>query len=286
MDRHASAPPLQHGQVSLQLLYEGKWAGADKANEHAVGKEFARALLVALWPEKNESAEWREWQEEHDILGILEGDLSEATTPGEKDKLTFGMYTELNESAEFRKEVEVYAASAHEKKEVVSDDLDVDNPPPRVSAFGMIWNFPLLYEWARHAIFLAVIHEQLVGSVFSKYDTCTQQHDSREIDIVRLGQFRSAQSRRIRKLHASNHEIREAGNKAIAEARALRKAASEAVPNERQQRKRGHDVTQFVRTATNKAKYGPGWQVRSVLDMSESESESDVSAELSGEEDD
>ncbi|CAN0566639.1 unnamed protein product [Ectocarpus sp. 12 AP-2014] len=194
------------------------------------------------------------------------------------------MYIKLNESAEFRKEVEEYAASAHEKKEVESDDLDVENPSPRVSAFVMLWSFPLLYEWACHAVFFAVI----INSLFSKYGTCTKLHDLREIDIVRLGQFRSAQSRRIRRLHASNHEIRVAGNKAIAAARALRKAASEAVPSERQLRKRSHDVTQFLKAANDKAKFGPEWQVRSVIDdvVSESESESGLSDDLSGEDDD
>ncbi|CAN0272879.1 unnamed protein product [Ectocarpus sp. 6 AP-2014] len=155
--------PYSMARLACSSFYEGKWAGADKAYEHAVGQEFARAWLVALWPEKYESAEWREWHEEHDFVGILEGDLSEATTPREKDELTFGMYTKLNESSAFRKEVEVYAASAHEKKEVVSDDLDVDNPSPRVSAFDMIWNFPLLYEWARHAVFFAVIPSTACG---------------------------------------------------------------------------------------------------------------------------
>ncbi|CAN0467373.1 unnamed protein product, partial [Ectocarpus sp. 8 AP-2014] len=110
--------PYSMARLACSSFYEGKWAGADKAYEHAVGQEFARALLVALWPEQYESAEWREWDEEHDFLGILEGDLSEATTTREKDELTFGMYTKLNESAEFRKEVEEYAASAHGKKEV------------------------------------------------------------------------------------------------------------------------------------------------------------------------
>lgn len=99
----------------------------------------------------------------------------------------------------------------------------------------------MLYECACHAIPFALIHQQFVESVFSKYDKCTQKHDSKEIDMVRLGQFRSRQSRRVERLTASNQEIRDAGDKAIAAAEALEKAASEASPHERQIRKRQHD---------------------------------------------
>ncbi|CAN0555708.1 unnamed protein product, partial [Ectocarpus sp. 12 AP-2014] len=72
----------------------------------------------------------------------------------------------------------------------------------------MIWTFPKLYEWACHAVFFAPIHQQLVESVFSKYDLCTQKHDSRELDIVRVGQFSSSGSRRVERSDASNQEIR------------------------------------------------------------------------------
>lgn len=136
----------------------------------------------------------------------------------------------------------------------------------------MIWMFPLLYEWACCAIFFAPIQQQLVESVFSKYD-------SRELDIVRLGQFRSAQSRRIQRLKASNKQINKAGEKAMAVARALRKSASEATPNERQLRKRAHDTEQFLLDLNEKAKFGAAWQVRGIEELSESES--DVSDELS-----
>ena len=63
---------------------------------------------------------------------ILLGDLSEATTATEKDKLTFGVFSKLSEDAAFRKEVEDYAASAHEKIEVPSADTDVEPSTARV----------------------------------------------------------------------------------------------------------------------------------------------------------
>lgn len=67
--------PYSMARLACSSFYEGKWAGADKAYEHAVGQEFARALLVALWPEQYESAEWREWEEEHDFSEFWGGPL-------------------------------------------------------------------------------------------------------------------------------------------------------------------------------------------------------------------
>ncbi|CAN0029914.1 unnamed protein product [Ectocarpus sp. 4 AP-2014] len=284
MDMHQHLP-YSMARLACSSFHEGKWAGSEKAFEHAVGQEFARAFLLVLWPDLYESAEWVGWEEEYQFLEILRDDLSAATTDEEKDELTFGVFSKLNESAEFRQEVEKYAASAHEKKEVVSDVDDVENPTPRVSGFDLTWCSPLLYKWAWHAIFFAPIHQQLVESVFSTYDTCTQKHDSREIDIVRLGQFRSRQSRRVERMHATNKEIREAGDKALAVARALKKAASNAIPNERQLRKREHDWKKFLRDKSEKSKHGSKWAVKSVMEdemsFEESESESDKSDELS-----
>ncbi|CAB1102369.1 unnamed protein product [Ectocarpus sp. CCAP 1310/34] len=254
MDMHQHLP-YSMARLACSSFFEGKWAGSEKAFEHAVGQEYARASLLALWPELYEGAEWVGWDEEHEYLEILRDDLSEAETTEEKDELTFGMFSKLNASAEFRGEVERYALSAREKKEIVVDD-DAENQAPRVSGFDMIWSFPLLYEWACHAILFAPIHQQLVESDFSTFDTCTQKHDSREIDIVRLGQFRSSHSRRVQRLYATNKEIRQAGDKAIAVARELKKSAAHAIPNERQLRKRTHDTKQFLRDQSEKSKHG------------------------------
>lgn len=269
--------PYSIATLACSSFYEGKWVGSETAFEHAVGQEFARALLLALWPETYENTEWQGWEEENDFLEILNEDLEEATTSRRKDELTLGLYSKLSESPEFLKEVEQYAASAHEKKEVVSDDGDAENPAPRESAFRLIWTFPLLFEWACTTIYFAPIHQQLVESVFSKYDTCTKLCDSREIDIVRLGQYSSKQSRKIVREDAEPKEIREAGDKVIAAARSLRKTASEATPNERQLRKREHDSNAFFLAVNEAAKQGAGWTVRGLMPSSDSESsESDA----------
>lgn len=100
-----------------------------------------------------ESAEWKGWEEKHEFVEILEDDLSEATTTQEKDELTGGMFSRLNESAALRKDVEQYAVSAHGKKEVICDDSDEENPSPRTSGFPALWTFPKLYEWACSTIY-------------------------------------------------------------------------------------------------------------------------------------
>ncbi|CAN0406584.1 unnamed protein product [Pylaiella littoralis] len=282
-DRHQHLP-LSMALLGCSSFYEGKWAGSEKAFEHAVGQEFARALLVVLWPDAYQNVEWVRWDKEHDFREILANDLATAPTQREKDELTLGMFSKLNNETEFRQEVKRYAASARGKAEVVNDDNDKDNPSPRASSFPLLWTFPLLYEWSCHLFFFAPIHQQLVESVFSKYDTCTKPCDSREIDIVCLGQFSSAQSRKIQRAHASNSEIRQAGAKAIKVARELSKAASTAVPCERQLRKRSHDVTAFLKGVNDDARFGSEWLFAGIAEESESEksAKSDDLSESSG----
>lgn len=96
--------------------------------------------------------------------------------------------------------------------------------------------------------------------------------------MVRLGQFSSAQSREIKRTHASSYEIRSAGAKAILAARESRRVGSSALPCERQHRKRSHDVRAFYREVNNAAKDGPEWQVAGMgggEDSQESEEEED-----------
>ncbi|CAB1102116.1 unnamed protein product [Ectocarpus sp. CCAP 1310/34] len=255
-------------RLACSSFYEGKWAGSEEGFEHAVGQEVARALLLAFWPNRYESTEWKGWEEQNTFR---------------ENKLTLGMFSKLAASAEFREELERYAASAHEKKKVVSD-VDVENQTPRVSGFDMIWTFPQLYEWACHAVFFAPIHQQLVESSSSTYDTGTQKHDSRELDIVRLGQFSSRGSRRVERLDSSNQEIRDEGDKAIAVATVLKKSASHAVPNERQLRNGEHDWRKFLKDKSEKSKHGSKWVVKSVMEevlSSSEESESEASENLS-----
>ncbi|CAN0248117.1 unnamed protein product, partial [Pylaiella littoralis] len=49
-DRHRHLR-LSMARLGCSSFSEGKWTGWEKAFEHAVGQEFARAVLVVLWPD-------------------------------------------------------------------------------------------------------------------------------------------------------------------------------------------------------------------------------------------
>lgn len=78
-------------------------------------------------------------------------------------------------------------------------------------------------------------------------------------------------------MDAEPSEIREAGDKAVAAARSLRKIACAAAPNERQLRKREHDANAFLLAVNEAAKQGAVWTVRGLTPSSDSEgSDSDA----------
>lgn len=276
-ERHQHLP-LSMGRVACSSFYVGKWAGSpDQAWEHAVGKEFAWAFLLALWPEQYASKEWAGREEHHDFREIFEKDLSEATTTAEKDKLTLGMYSKVDKGGAFRDQLDMYASSAFEKA-VIGDDGDQENPSSGTSSFPQIWEFPLLYEWACHLICFVPIHQQLVESLFSMYDKRTQMSDQREIDIVRIGQYHGAESRPIGRVAATSKEIHESGNLAIGSARASKKTTQTTTPHARRQRKRDHHVPSYLaKVRANMA--GTCWSYAS-------DAEDEVGAEGSGASDD
>lgn len=116
-------------------------------------------------------------------------------------------------------------------------------------------------------------------SFFSKYDTCTRKHDSKELDLVRTGQFRSAESVEIRSLNATSKEIREAGKRGSSDARALREASYADAPYARNHRRRDHDVS-FYLAKVRTQKEGLEWVVQ--ISGKESCSDSDGSSTSDG----
>lgn len=171
--------PLSIARIACCSFYRGKWAGSDIASEHAVGQEFARAFLFVLWPSRYSS--WVPRTElEKQFRDVLAEDLLQAVTLKEKDRLTLGLFSKVNGEANFRAELEEYAESAFGECEIVEEGGGYEeNPAPSVSNFRQIWEFPLLYQWACYMIYFVPIHQQLVESFFSKYDTCTRKHDSK-----------------------------------------------------------------------------------------------------------
>eukprot|EP00752_Nemacystus_decipiens_P006816 g6119.t1 len=287
-ERHQHLP-LSVARLVCSSFYVGKWAGSpDQAWELAVGQEYARALLLALWEERYAGEPWVGWEEAHGFLEILQNDLRNATTAAQKDELTLGLYSKVVENDAFRLELEEYAASAQGKAEIGSDEIE-DNPSCGTSSFKQIYEFKLLYEWGCHKIFFAPIQQQLVESLFSLYDKRTQPGDQREIDLVRLGQYRGKECRAIGRFDATSKEIRVAGQIAVSRAQAEKKAATERDPYASKHRKRAHDVKATL--AKVKASHqGTAWVYASSASEGEeqsSEEEEDGSSSSSdGEEDD
>ncbi|CAM9162979.1 unnamed protein product, partial [Laminaria digitata] len=90
------------------------------------------AFLAVLWPEEVPAQQQQQGQpplpppsrtqSEGVIRGILEKDLEGATTTEQRDKLTLGMFSRMNDDKEFRAEVARYAASACGERELVPQD--------------------------------------------------------------------------------------------------------------------------------------------------------------------
>ena len=175
---------------------------------------------------------------------ILEADLDGANTDSEKDRLTLGLASMFDNSPELMSELERYAESAKGDVELGVDEARGQSNFPLVSGFG-----GLLYKEFCDRFFMAPVHQQLVESVFSKYDSCARKTDFSELDEVRTGQHKSLDSRKIVKVSVTPTEIRKAGLKRQNDARAARTRAISAVPKARDLRKRpleGQDALQAL----------------------------------------
>ena len=90
-------------------------------------------------------------------------------------------------------------------------------------------------------MFSAPIQQQLVESLlFSLYDKRTQPEDQREIDLVRLGQYRGKECRAIGRFDATSKEIRVAGQMAVSRAQAEKKLRRNETRMLQKHRKRAH----------------------------------------------
>lgn len=198
--------------------------------EHAVGQAFARAFLSVVWPDENGQAP-RGWREEL-YRKQLGKDLAGVTTSRRKDELTFGLFSLFDGDLVLRGALKRFAESAYE------DQMTVANAPRGTSNFSPLWAFGSLYEVVCHRFYFVPIHQQLVESFFSKFDTCVRKTDRQVMDPVRVGQFRSSESRHMQKSGATGAEIRDAGKRALAGASLAIAESYAQVPAARAQRKR------------------------------------------------
>ena len=107
-------------------------------------------------------------------------------------------------------------------------------------------------------IFFAPIQQQLVESLFSQYDKRTQPEDQREIDLVRLGQYRGKECRAIGRFDATSKEIRVAGQMAVSRAQAKKKLRRNETRMLQKHRKRAHDVKATL-TKVKASHQGTAW---------------------------
>lgn len=236
-DRHQHLP-LSMARLGCSYFFVGKWAGSELSYERAVGQEFARAFLGVLWPEQYTTTPRTD--RESDYRDILRKDVKEAKTAQQKDELTFGLYSVLDGDRYLRDELALYASSA-KGGHVRGGEKDKG-----VSKFPAISEFESVYREVRHRFYSVPIHQQLVESSFSKYDTCTRATDFSELDAVRTCQYRSSESRHILKSDAQPAEIRGAGKRRKEVASASRKKMFAQLPLERSHRKRGHDYNTYL----------------------------------------
>lgn len=210
MERHQELL-LSMARLGRSSFYAWKVLGGVPM-EYPVGQQFARAFLHVVWSEKYRQASRTQREETYRVQ--LGKNLEGATKPKRKDELTFGRFSLFDGDEKMRKALEQFAEPAHAEAVV-----DVD-APESTSKFAPLLKFGPLYEMACHRFYFVPIHQQLVESFFSKFDTCPQKTDTSVFDSVRCGQFRSQESRHITNVGATGEEICGAGKRAISSATA------------------------------------------------------------------
>lgn len=242
MARHQHLP-LAVARLACPTFHTGAWAGSKKSFEHAVGAEFARAFASVLWPEQFVHESRTSYERRCRI--ILKRDLAGAKSVKEKDELTLGLFSAFDGNKDLRDQLFKYASSAEGKVE------RGEHAAKGVSRFPTLTEFPLLYRELCVRIYIAPVHQQLVESFFSKFSVCSRVSDSPELDRVRTGQYKSAESAHICSSDAQPREIREAAKAALENARTAKKELHSTVPLARSQRKRPVDSRTVLQDVQN-----------------------------------
>ncbi|CAN0497602.1 unnamed protein product [Ectocarpus sp. 12 AP-2014] len=202
--------PLSMARIGCPSFYARTGIMGGGAVEQAVGSEFARAFLHVAWPGPYEGEPRTEREREYRTQ--LVKDLGGTTEARRKDELTFGLFSCFDRDLSVRSELEQYANSGW-------GDKEIDESAPKVtSALARLFDFPLLYQLVCHRFYFVPIHQQLIEAFFSKYDSCAKKTDMAEMDIVRVGGWKSAESRDIVCADATGDQIRGAGNKVLKKA--------------------------------------------------------------------
>lgn len=229
MQRHQELP-LSMARIGCPSFYARTGIMGAGAVEQAVGPEFARAFLHVGWPGSYEGEPRTEREREY--RAQLEKDFGGTTEARRKDELTFGLFSLIDTDPSLRSEVERYADSEFRDKEID------EGAPEGTSSLARLFDFPRLYELVCHRFYFVPIHQQLIEAFFSKFDSCARKTDMNEMDIIRVADWKSAESREIRCIGPTGEKIRAAGKKVQKNARNARAASYACKPAENLSRKR------------------------------------------------
>lgn len=231
MDRHQHLP-LSINRLGCDVIIRGAWMDEEK-KQIAIGPVFAKALLYVFWREKYNAGEGEpsklELSYRDTMLADVDKVLKDQGVPqlctDQKDELTLGWYSLVNDNATVMQELQAYS-------QFPGGEFHKDACLQKIS------ELPSLYLLVRRRIYMALIHQQLIESWFSKHDTCTRATDSVEMTQARVGQYRSCRSRQIVATNVTPVAIRVAGSRVKVSAKLLRETAQAAAPLARDQRKR------------------------------------------------
>ncbi|CAB1100448.1 unnamed protein product [Ectocarpus sp. CCAP 1310/34] len=222
MQRHQELP-LSMARIGCPSFYARTGIMGGGAVEQAVGPEFARAFPHVAWPGLYEGEPRTERERQYRTQ--LAKDLGGTTEARRKDELTLGLFSCIDGDLSVRSELEQYANSGWGDKEID------ESAPKGTSALARLFDLPLLYRLVCHRFYFVPIHQQLIEAFFSKYDSCAKKTDMAEMDVVRVGGWKSAESRDIVCVDAIDDQIRGAGKKVLKEATEAKAISHARKPN-------------------------------------------------------
>lgn len=162
MDGAAPAPFAQ----GLAHFISGRWSvDGSESVASATGQEFTRALLHVLLGKESTTKTAREAK----YRDILKEDIEEANTGVEKGAFTYRLFSLFENDPDLKPEVVAYGDSAS------GNVLTIKGLPPQ----SAIYEYPNLHRETCHRFCFVPIHQQLINSFFSKFETCSRSTDTR-----------------------------------------------------------------------------------------------------------
>ena len=106
VDGEAPALAWSVARLGCPVIYVGEWMGQDD-HQLAVGPEYARAFLHVMWP-GSVGIEPRT-DLEKPYIKTLERDIRGAESTAQRDALTFGMFSAIDDNPNLKEELIEYS---------------------------------------------------------------------------------------------------------------------------------------------------------------------------------